>query len=295
LSPYLPYLLLRRAFINLRSLSRLQEKHFKVEDQRKILEWLAPPDLKPPVTALRAAGTNEWLVNGELFRDWMAGKKQYVFLHGTVGCGKTTLLKTAASSCRQTLGDIRDHSKTFVITFFFSATTNQHFGLNDLLRRLIAQLSALNSIPDALNEMYRASTSTFPPKLPNDDEELTGVLSRILSGSSPSGPSPAPRTYILIDGLDEIATFSECRKVTKFLNDLAALGLQTLHILVTSRSLEPVNHWQPVWEQYAIPAQEVAQDIERYVNRVVSEELSHLSTVSRRKIITKLTGPEHTM
>lgn len=276
-------------------LSRFHEQRFEAEDQRKVLEWLAPPDLRPPVTAPRCPGTNELLLKGELFRDWMAGEKQYVFLHGTVGCGKTTLLRSAAKSCRQTLGANRDHSETFVITFFFSSTTNQRFGLNDILRYLIAQLSPLNSVSDALDEIYRASTKTFPHRPPNDDEELTGVLSKILSGYSPSDASPAPQTYILLDGLDEIATLSECRKVTKFLNDLAALRLQTLHILVTSRSLELVDPWQPVWEQCAIPAREVAKDIERYVNRIVSEELSHLSTVSRRKIITKLVGPKQTM
>jgi hypothetical protein len=83
--------------------------------------------------------------------------------------------------------------------------------------------------------------------------------------------------------------------VTKFLNDLAALGLQNLHILVTSRSLEVSNPWQSIWVQYAIPAHEVARDIERYVCRTVSEELSHLTIDSQRKIIERLTGTKQTM
>jgi hypothetical protein len=255
---------------------------------------LAPPGLRPPVTH-REPGTNEWFVQGELFHDWLSGEKQYLFLHGTVGCGKTTLLKSAAKSCRQKLGEFRDRPETFVITFFFSSTTNQSFGLNDLLRYLIAQLSPLDSVPDALYEMYSAITKTFPPQPPNEDEELTGVLSKILAGSSPTGANSAPHTYILLDGLDEIATLSECRKVTNFLNRLAALSLQSLHILVISRSLELANPWQPVWEQYAIPAQEVAQDIERYVRRTVSRALDHLTVDSQRKIITGLTGPKQTM
>jgi energy-coupling factor transporter ATP-binding protein EcfA2 len=276
------------------SSNRSHQERFRAEDQQKVLEWLAPPRLRPPVTH-REPGTNEWFVQGELFHDWLSGEKPYLFLHGTVGCGKTTLLKSAAKFCRQKLGEFRDSSETFVITFFFSSTTNKSFGLNDLLRYLIAQLSPLDSVPDALYVMYKASTKTFPPRPPNDDEELTEVLSKILAGSSPSGASTAPQIYILLDGLDEIATPSECRSVTKFLNRLTTLRLQTLHILVTSRPLEQNNHWQPVWEQNAIPAQEVAQDIERYVRRVVYEELSHLTTDSQRKIITELTGPKQTM
>jgi hypothetical protein len=266
----------------------------QTEDRRKVFEWLAPPKLRPPVTS-HEPGTNEWFVKGELFRDWMAGEKRYLFVHGGVGCGKTTLLKSAAKSCRQKLGEIPGHAATFVVTFFFSSTKNQRFGLNELLRYLVGRLSPLDSVPEALYEMYRLSTKTFPPEPPNDNEVLIEVLSKILAGSSRSDANFAPQAYILLDGLDEIATLSECRKVTRFLNNLAVLGLQTLHILVTSRSLQLSNPWQPMWGQYAIPGQEVAQDIERYVRRAVSEELSHLTTDSQRKIITGLTGPKQTM
>jgi predicted NACHT family NTPase len=295
LSLYLPYLSLSRACSNLQLSNRSREKRSQTEDRLKVLEWLAPPELRPPVTGTKEPGTNVWFLEGELFHDWLAGEKQYLFVHGGVGCGKTTLLKSAAKSCQQRLGEIPGHSTTFVVTFFFSSTANQHLGLNELLRYLVGRLSPLDSIPDALYEMYRASTKTFPPEPPNDNEELIEVLSKILTGSSPSGANPTPQTYILLDGLDEIATLSECRKVTRFLNHLTALNLQTLHILVTSRSLELSNPWQPIWDQYAIPAQEVARDIELYVRRVVSEELSHLMVDSQRKIITGLTGPKQTM
>jgi hypothetical protein len=208
LSPYLPYLPLSRASSNSGSSNRSHEERFQAEDQQKVLEWLAAPELRPPVT-VHEPGTNEWLVEGELFRDWLSGEKQYLFLHGTVGRGKTTLMKSAAKSCRQKLGELSDHSATFVMTFFFLSTTNQRFGLNDLLRYLLGQLSPLRSVPSALVEAYRANTKTFPPEPPNDDRQLTGVLSNILSGSA---ANPAPHTYILLDGLDEIATLPNAGK-----------------------------------------------------------------------------------
>lgn len=255
---------------------------------------MAPLEVRPPVTA-PAPGTNEWFLRSELFRDWMAGAKRYIFLHGTVGCGKTTLLKSAAKACRQNVGRNPDLTGTFVTTFFFSSTTNQDFGLNDLLRYLLVQVSPLHRIPDALHEIYRARTKAFPPEAPDENEELIEALSEILTGTSHSGVPLAPQVYILLDGLDEIATLSECRKVTKFLNDLAALDLQTLRILVTSRSLQLTNPWQPAWDQHAIPGQEVARDIELYVRQIVSAELSHLNDDSQQKIITGLTGPKQTM
>jgi len=295
LSPYPPYLPLSRASSNIHLFNRLHEQRLRTGDRLRVLEWLAPPELRPLVTGTKEPGTLQWFVEGELFHDWLAGEKQYLFVHGGVGCGKTTLLKSAAKSCHQKLGEIQGHSATFVVTFYFSSTTNQRFGLNELLRFLVGRLSPLDSVPDALYDMYRASTKTFPPEPPTDNEELIGVLSRILAGSSPSGANPAPQTYILLDGLDEIATLSECRKVTNFLNVSAALDLKNLHILVTSRSLELSNPWQPIWKQYAITAQEVAHDIERYVRRAGFQELGHLTIDSQRKIIAELTGPKQIM
>jgi hypothetical protein len=224
LSPYLPYQTLNRAPSNSRPRNRNHEQRLQNKDQLKVLKWLAPPEVRPPSKEAEP-GTNGWFLEGDLFRDWLTGEKQYVFVHGTVGCGKTTLLESAAKSCRQKVRESTNRPGTFVITFFFSSIRNPFSGLNDLLRHLIAQLSPLDSIPDALYEIYRASTKTFPHKPPNDDEELVGVLSKILAGSSPSGAILAPQTYIFLDGLDEIATLPECRKVTKFLNKLAALNL----------------------------------------------------------------------
>jgi hypothetical protein len=182
-----------------------------------------------------------------------------------------------------------------VVTFFFSSTRNQSYGLNDLLRHLLAQLSPLDSIPDALYEIYKANTKTFPPTPPDDNEELIEALGKILTGSSLSGASPAPQTYIFLDGLDEIAPLSQTRQVTDFLNTLVKLGLQNLHLLVTSRALAMNGPWHPMWVQYAIPSPEVACDIGLYVSRAVSGKLGHLSRESQQRIIARLSGPGQTM
>jgi hypothetical protein len=224
----------------------------------------------------------------------MAGEKPYLFVCGAVGCGKTMLSKSAAESCRRKIGESTHLSANFVLNCSFSSTTNQHLGLNDLLRYLLAQLSSLHSFSIALYEVYGTQ---IPPEPPNDNDKLKEVLSKIIAGPLLPGSSLTPKMYILLDGLDEIAEISHCRQVTDFLNDLATTSLRdrNLHILVTSRSLGLSNPWQPMWEQYAIPVDKVVEDIERYVRWTVSSRFNHLAAHLQRKIIERLTGPKQTM
>jgi hypothetical protein len=202
------------------------------------------------------------------------------------------LSKFAAESCRRSIGESTNLSTTFVLTCSFPSRKNQQLGLNDLLRCLLAQLSHLHTVPAALYEVYGAQTPSEPP---NDNDKLRGVLSKILARPLLPGASLAPKIYILLDGLDEIAEISNCRQVTEFLNDLATAGLRNLHILVTSRSLGLSNPWHAMWEQYAIPVDKTVEDIERYVRWTVSRKFNHLTTHLQRRIIERLTGPKQTM
>lgn len=273
----------------------------ETEDRNKILHWLAPPDPRPPITGAREPGTNEWFLQGEIFRDWLAGVTPYVVLQGPVGCGKTILLKSIAEACRKRLeaeGDpgtaVPEILASRIITFFFSSTTNARFGLNDLLRYLVAQLS-LRSIPRALLELYRRSTESFPPERPNDNEKLIDVLISVLDGLKSSQIRSATEVFVMLDGVDEISPLSQCRQITSFLNRIAALDKCNLRILITTRPLELTDPWRSLWSQHTIPAYRVAEDIETYVRRVVLQDLSHIAVESQAKIIAKLAGPTQTM
>jgi hypothetical protein len=202
------------------------------------------------------------------------------------------LSKFAAESCRRKVGESTNLSATFVLTCSFSSTSNQKVGLNDLLRCLLAQLSPLQSVPVALYEAYGTQTPLEPP---NDNDKLMEVLRKIIARPLLPGAGLTPNIYIFLDGLDEIVEISHCRQVTDFLNDLAATGLQNIHVLVTSRSLGLSNPWQPMWEQYAIPVDKVVEDIERYVRWAVAKRFNHSTTHLQRRIIERLTSPKQTM
>ena len=294
-SLYLPYLPLSRTYSNSKASNSDHDEHFQIATPQEFVSWLAPPNLRPSATPLVAPGTHEWFLNGDLFHDWLSGEKRYVFAHGGVGCGKTMLLRSAFEYCRRNVAESPSLSTPFVLTFSFSSTTNRHLGLNDLLRSLLAQLSRLHPFPRVLHEIYRADTKTFPPGPPDDNDKLMQVLTKVLTGSSLSHANLAPNIYILLDALDDMVEPSQCQQATRFLNHLATLDLRNLRILVTSRSLGLANPWQSMWEQYALPADKVAEDIERYVRWTVSENFHHLTSQLQRKIIEGLTGPKQTM
>lgn len=274
--------------------NREQEARLGIEDQQKILEWLAPPKLNLTI-GQKEPDTNEWFLQGKPFNDWLAGSKHFLFVHGPMGCGKTVLLKSAADYCRQHAVSYNKSShgphKATVVTFFFSATTNPTFGLNHLLRYTIAKLSPLHAIPMALQQFYKESNESYPLDPPEDDNKLVGVLQEILAGAQRLRDSSSPKVYLFLDGLDEIRTQRECQKVTGFLNGLAKLDLDTLKILITSRPLQLPVSWHAIWEQYAIPMQNVAEDIGKYVTRAVA----HLDISLQRRIVEKLTGPTQNM
>lgn len=220
-------------------------------------------------------------------------------LQGPVGCGKTTLLGSIAARCQEKTGagdeptlSGFDSSFTPVVTFYFSSTTNQRLGLNELLRYLLTQLS-LHSIPTALQWLYRQSTRSYPTQRPDDDEKLAEVLKTILNERETGDTGFVTKTYVLLDALDEIFPLSQCREVQALLDSIAALNLRNLHILITTRPLQ--LPWSPLWAQYDIPLPQVAEDIGIYVRRTVSRRLSSIAPESQQKIIGRLTGPSQTM
>lgn len=243
-------------------------------------------------------GTNEWFLQSSTFCNWLTGESKFLFVHGPVGCGKSVLWKSSVDYCRQHCS--RDSlspgsSLASIVTFMFSSTLNTTYGLNDLLRCVVAQLSPLHAVPSSLQKLYESCNKSYPPTPPEDNDELIEVLNSVLTDMRSPIAASLAMVYILIDGLDEIRTQKECRDVTKFLNGLAISGHDNLKIFITSRPLQLSAPWRPIWEQFAIPARSVAKDIRLYVTRVVSENFDHLSSHSKKRIVAKLAGSTQDM
>jgi hypothetical protein len=260
--------------------------HTRRQTRQQVLDWLNPPNPRPPVTVRREPGTNLWFLESELFRSWAEGSQPCIFLHGGVGCGKTILNKAVAD--RDELCDAR------VVSFYFSSTSNEPYDLNALLRFFISKLVGPDQVPDELQSAYERHNRVFPPEPPDDDAELQALVDVLLSRN---GFGNSAVCCLLIDGLDEISPKSRRRGVTDYLSTLAAQKFSSLRILVTSRPGEFMSVFRHGWANVAIPPNRVRDDIELYVVRRIlqRQELVSLESDLKQQIIDKLAGPGQSM
>lgn len=272
------------------------------ENQRhRILTWLNPPSAGAPVRSRREPGTNLWFLDTDLFRSWFNGESRFMFIHGIVGCGKTTLLNSIAKKCRD-----NRQSHSVVATFYFSSTVNEGLDLHALLCFLVSQLCEQDAVPLPLDKLHAIHNRSFPPTPPSD-EELEEVVTALLCQPRSSlyrddvEPNAATqKAYLLVDGLDEIRDRSVRRDVIRYLNELCHLDTSMIHVLVTSRpeadfltSLRDDRGWRVV----AIPKNSVRADIEIFVRREMAKhsELDDLDTDVQAEVLARLAGPEQAM
>ena len=271
------------------------------EDRRlQVLAWLSPPASGAPVTNRREPGTNLWFLDTHLFQSWHNGEKRFSFLHGIVGCGKTTLLSSIARKCREI-----QRSNEVVAAFYFSSTVNENLDLNAFLRFLTSHLCEQQKIPVPLNNLYDRHNRSFPPTSPSDDDlkEVIEALLRQPRSSlydEPASGAAIDHMYLLVDGLDEIRDRAVRRDVTGYLTELCSLAGAKHRVLTTARpeadiltSLRADRGWRVL----PIPKDSVRADIQIYVKREVTrhDELDDLDDQVRQELLNRLAGPEQVM
>ncbi|EAQ93238.1 hypothetical protein CHGG_01473 [Chaetomium globosum CBS 148.51] len=102
----------------------------------KIERWLRPSD--PSTNAnhareLRHEGTGAWLLESPVFQEWHSGSRQYLWLHGLAGCGKTVLSATV-------LDHLAKGNDRRILSFFFDFSDTAKQTVDAMLRSLAFQL-----------------------------------------------------------------------------------------------------------------------------------------------------------
>lgn len=272
------------------------------EDERLgVLTWLDPPVSLPPPNSRPEPGTNLWFLETDAFTSWHTGDKRFLFLHGDVGCGKTSLLTSIAKKCESF--PYPDH---LVIVFYFSATMNEKLDLSAFLCYLVAQLCNEPAIRIPLKNLCDRHRRRFPPTPPSEDDlkETVAALLCRPHGELYNGPAAsmasASDIYVLVDGIDEIRNHSVRREVTDYLNELSALPSPKHRVLATSRSDYHILKSLRAdcgWCLEPIPRDSVRADIQLYVKRELTRrhELDDLDDATRTTLLDRLAGPEQNM
>lgn len=224
------------------------------------MKWLSTVDSTSNQSAARLKHepeTGNWLLESESFKNWLNGEKQFLWIHGIPGSGKTVLCSTLINHVqRNQETDVRG-----LAYFYFDFKDSDKQVLDRFLRSIVAQLSRqLSSFPTVLQDFYRqyeAQNEHLP------DTELTKVLTSILSQFQSS--------TIVIDALDE------CREQREVMEKLALLigeSCINTRILVTSRKERDIELGLKtmITDQVALQGSVVKNDINLHVRRCLSQD-----------------------
>ncbi|KAL1749283.1 hypothetical protein HDZ31DRAFT_79113 [Schizophyllum fasciatum] len=198
-------------------------KERRSDELNKIFDWLQFPDCSAKINALlshRTKGTGCWFLDSREFAYFKLGQGRMLWLEGSTGCGKSTLMASA-------INDLKAHgalSRTGALTIhhFFDATNSpRHRNLDGLTSSLLCQLAQrrddLQRFLKGHYEYCMAGHSGLPPE--TSLENLKYMLK-----------SHGDRIFIVLDALDEAAD----DRILGFLEDLCALT--NVSLLISSRT-----------------------------------------------------------
>ncbi|KAI0261300.1 hypothetical protein BGY98DRAFT_1104476, partial [Russula aff. rugulosa BPL654] len=234
--------------------------------RESIHKWLSPPD--PSTNHNIACGTHHkktatWFFEGSIYKEWKS-KGSLLWIHGKPGSGKSILCSTVIEDIKA----VCDTGQASMAYFYFDFRNANKQCLRDLLSSLLTQLSARSSPRcDILSKLYSVHDN-------RKDQPSDGVLTKCLQDML-SLPDPHP-IYLITDALDESPVTSEIpsarERVLHLLKELVDLGLQNLHICITSRpEIDIRNAIEPLTSLRVSLHDETGQkeDIADYVRSIV--------------------------
>lgn len=200
------------------------------ELHEQVLQWLNPELNEPPKNIYdskleeKEDGTCIWFWDHSDVKEWLTRRSGILWIHGAPGVGKSVLCSSIISKL------VEDRE---VVAYFFcvanqryepepNSTTQKLNSPESILRSLIVQLLEIDRkwrVPDRLKELYKRHKRFGAPAIGFRDLKL--ILQWILDIH--------PRSYIIIDGLDEVNELgqdnpNQLKKLLKIL-DLKPFGV----------------------------------------------------------------------
>ncbi|KAF7535742.1 hypothetical protein G7054_g5122 [Neopestalotiopsis clavispora] len=181
---------------------------------------------------MRIEGSGEWLPKHSKFKTWEnSNSSSILWLTGQVGAGKTILASTVID--RYWIKDVSDtHAAKEGFAYFYYSKNDPGLSNGDptaqILGSFLRQLATIPGYPkktfktllklrdDMENKMMTSDVQGFEKAL----SELSGFF---------------PRTFIFLDGLDEIERPADADKIIKILVELAQKSERPIKIFISSR------------------------------------------------------------
>lgn len=241
-----------------------QSQHFETlveglkrseEDDTKITDWISDVSVYGiHLDATRKLGSNyrgsgTWLLERQEFNKWKAVPQGQIWLHGTVGTGKSCLTSIVISHLLQTF------TKERLAFFYCEDTTNP----TTILRCLVAQLSwsADGKVVSSIKKYYDANRKKDSAGICLGDDECAEWLVELIKHHE--------YTTIVIDALDE------CTSPSTLLRTLEKVSKrsQKLKLFFSSREgsrvSESMSRYFPDSANVRVDQSKNCKDIEFFV------------------------------
>ncbi|KAI5885327.1 uncharacterized protein SCHCODRAFT_02644444 [Schizophyllum commune H4-8] len=204
----------------------------RAHDIDKIFDWLAYPDSSGVMNALlgaRVSGTGSWVLDSRSFASFMSGDKHAIWLHGSAGCGKSTMMSAAILELQAFC--VISSSPSIILSHLFDATDSSRSGkLGELLASLLCQVAyhTTEGLSALLKLHERQMHGHSKPSPDVMQHELMSILARVAMRT---------RIFIAVDALDE-----------SYSSDLISLSLRRMlqvhgqiSLMVSSRTEAPIH------------------------------------------------------
>jgi len=239
-------------------LGRVEELHERKdmeearEKRQRVLDWLTPVNHdseQREAIRRRQPGTGGWLLDSEIYQDWLETNGLTLFCPGIPGAGKTVF----ASIINADLWDRYHNDSAVGLAYLFCNYRRQDEQTAEaLLSGLLKQLSERQAtLPECVKNLYDSQQEGAPDRT----EATTDALQSVMANYS--------RVFIVIDALDECSTSNGCRMgILSTIQSLQALG--HINVLATSRFIPEITERFRTASQVEIQAD--SSDVRAYLS-----------------------------
>ncbi|KAK8123165.1 hypothetical protein PG984_011835 [Apiospora sp. TS-2023a] len=230
---------------------------------QRLEESLSAIIIVPSLGGLREGGTGEWILERDLFKQWVnhAGPHRGLWMHGIPGAGKTVLasriidyLNKADETCASA-----GASRTKLVVYYYCSYLRRQDEGEDLLRWLICQLCRHTSTTP--EKLFKAFQSDCEPSI----DDLLGLLIQCLEPME-------EEVYVVVDALDESQPRGKLFRVLAAM--MADKGMSKINLLATSRQyvdIETALAGTGAWAVLPLEATDMQQDIWKFVSSSLAE------------------------
>ena len=243
-----------------------RDRQLRHEEHQAVVDWLTSVEYasqQSDFISRRQEGTGQWLLDSAEFRGWLNQKQQTLFCPGIPGAGKTMITSIVVEALCKKFGN---DGSIGIAYLYCNFRQQQDQKPADLLASLLGQLVQRQpSVPNNIKSLYECHKV-------NRTRPSFNEISEVLQSTMAS----YPRTFIVIDALDECGIFDGgCRQ---FLSEIFKLQAKTgSSIFATSRFIPDIME-----EFKGSPSLEILAD-DGDVRRYLDGHMSQLRPFVSRK------------